>query len=161
MPQRAAKQEKGLSERAQSADGCADRRTSLTLRCACRQLGEATPALLDHTNFPLRAWMTVLSAHAQRTKRIRRNRDMLQQLGVQQAAAAAACAAPPPRAASHPNPGEVAALKRRAPPPEALEPTRRSARGRGAEPGASAGPGEGGDPAAASPGAFRTHCTPC
>lgn len=97
----------------------------------------------------------------QRAERIQRNRDMLQQLGVQQAAAAAAAAALPPRAASHPKPGETAAHKRRAPPPEALEPTRRSARARGAEPGASVGPGEGENAMAGSPGAqlSRRHNT--
>ena len=84
----------------------------------------------------------------QREERIRRNRDMLQQLGVQQAAPCAARRAGP---GPSPGPGECAAPKRRAVPPEALEPTRRSARARGAEPGACTGEEERG--AAVSAGA--------
>ncbi|KAK9845913.1 hypothetical protein WJX81_005815 [Elliptochloris bilobata] len=84
----------------------------------------------------------------EREERIRRNAEMLQQLGVREAAAAA-CAAPSSRSCSDPNPstnpGKRTAPKRRAaPPPEALEPTRRSARAWGAEPGAGADERDGG-----------------
>ena len=93
----------------------------------------------------------------QREERIRRNRNMLQQLGVQQAAAAASRVARPAGAGPVPNPGGCAAPKRRALPPEALESTRRSARARGAEPGASTGPGEEERGMAVSPGARQDY----
>lgn len=100
------------------------------------------------------------AGRGQREERIRRNREMLLQLGMPQAAGAGSSAAQRGGAPANPgadpgaDPGAACSRPaKRRPAPDALEPTRRSARARGGEPETSEG-GEGADTGAAdAPGA--------